>query len=397
MILLLPPPGQGTATGPIPLDYVGGSTLRDVPRRGDALRWRGSHHDLAMQKPDAKTVQGDFSGRSFEHQGVVTRFYRRDGRYLVRTDGPDGRLAEFAVAYVFGVTPLEQYLLELPGGRLQALGIAWDSRPKADGGQRFFHLYPGETIDHHDVLHWTRLVAELEHAVRGVPLDEPAQGLRSSARTASDHVLRDRRLVRGVPRPRVAPRRVGAGGVRARPRAARGPGAGGALRRPPRAHRRRWTRRAGPSGWTTSPRGASRWRRCGRCHARRGLLTGGLPAGPAARPDAPAVAPRRGPLLRRRADAGRGLQLGLVPAEPHVPGRGHLLRLPRPARRAASGGARRGVRPVPQARDVRDAPPSLPPREGPRAPPASRATCAARRTWWWTSGTTTRSACRVPT
>jgi Tfp pilus assembly protein PilF/ribosomal protein L40E len=155
VILLLPPPGQGTATGPIPLDYVGGSTCATCHAR-DALRWRGSHHDLAMQKPDAKTVQGDFSGRSFEHQGVVTRFYRRDGRYLVSTDGPDGRMAEFAVAYVFGVTPLEQYLLELPRGRLQALGIAWDSRPREDGGQRFLHLYPGETIDHRDVLHWTR-------------------------------------------------------------------------------------------------------------------------------------------------------------------------------------------------------------------------------------------------
>jgi tetratricopeptide (TPR) repeat protein len=156
VILLLPPPGQGTATGPVPLDYVGGSTCSSCHAE-QARRWRGSHHDLAIQKAEAGTVQGDFSGTTFEHQGVLTRFHRRDGRYLVRTDGPDGKLAEFAVAYVFGVTPLEQYLLELPGGRLQALGIAWDSRPKQDGGQRFFHLYPGETIDHRDVLHWTKL------------------------------------------------------------------------------------------------------------------------------------------------------------------------------------------------------------------------------------------------
>src|SRR3972149_9934037 len=121
VILLLPPPGQGTATGPTPLDYVGGSTCAGCHAE-EARRWRGSHHDLAIQKPDEKTVQGDFSGRTFEHQGVVTRFYRREGRYFVRTDGPDGRPAEFSVAYVFGVTPLEQYLLELPGGRLQAPG-----------------------------------------------------------------------------------------------------------------------------------------------------------------------------------------------------------------------------------------------------------------------------------
>lgn len=155
VILLLPPPGQGTATGPIPLDYVGGAACASCHAE-EARRWSGSHHDLAIQLPDEKTVKGDFSGRSFERQGVVTRFERRDGRYLVRTDGPDGRLAEFEVKYVFGVTPLQQYLLELPGGRLQALSIAWDSRPKQQGGERFFHLYPGETIDHRDVLHWTR-------------------------------------------------------------------------------------------------------------------------------------------------------------------------------------------------------------------------------------------------
>ena len=57
---------------------------------------------------------------------------------------------------MFGVTPLQQYLVALPGGRYQALGIAWDSRPKRDGGQRWFHLYPGEGVDHRDVLHWTK-------------------------------------------------------------------------------------------------------------------------------------------------------------------------------------------------------------------------------------------------
>ena len=32
----------------------------------------------------------------------------------------------------------------MPGGRLQALGIAWDSRPKERGGQRWLHLYPDQ-------------------------------------------------------------------------------------------------------------------------------------------------------------------------------------------------------------------------------------------------------------
>jgi predicted CXXCH cytochrome family protein len=55
------------------------------------------------------------------------------------------------------VWPLQQYLIPFPGGRLQALGIAWDARSKAEGGQRWFHLYPDQRIDHNDALHWTGL------------------------------------------------------------------------------------------------------------------------------------------------------------------------------------------------------------------------------------------------
>src|SRR5262249_20013384 len=53
-----------------------------------------------------------------------------------------------------GVAPLQQYLVGLPQGRFQALEIAWDSRPNP-AGQRWFHLYPDEHIDHRDPLHWT--------------------------------------------------------------------------------------------------------------------------------------------------------------------------------------------------------------------------------------------------
>jgi predicted CXXCH cytochrome family protein len=117
--------------------------------------WRGSDHDLAMQEPQEGTVLGDFSGATFTHGGVTTSFLRRDGRYVVLTDGPDGRLAEFPVAYTFGVDPLQQYLVPMPGGRLQALGVAWDARPAARGGQRWFHLYPDRKLSPGDPLHWT--------------------------------------------------------------------------------------------------------------------------------------------------------------------------------------------------------------------------------------------------
>src|SRR4029077_15828769 len=88
---------------------------------------------------------------------VQSRFFRKDGKFFVETDGPDGKLAAYEVKYTFGVDPLQQYLIEFPDGRRQALSIAWDSRPKDKGGQRWFHLYPNEDIRHDDVLHWTKL------------------------------------------------------------------------------------------------------------------------------------------------------------------------------------------------------------------------------------------------
>ena len=119
--------------------------------------WEASHHAQAMQHATESSVHGDFNDAHFVYGDIATTFYRKDGKFMVRTDGPDGALQDYEAKFTFGVSPLEQYLLELPGGRLQALTIAWDSRPKADGGQRWFHLHPNETIKAGDPLHWTGL------------------------------------------------------------------------------------------------------------------------------------------------------------------------------------------------------------------------------------------------
>jgi len=119
--------------------------------------WRGSQHGHAMDHATEAIVLGDFSGASFDYFGVRSRFFRDNGKFLVETDGPDGKLATFEVKYTFGVDPLQQYLIAFPDGRLQALSLAWDTRPKEKGGQRWFHLYPNEQIRHDDFLHWTKL------------------------------------------------------------------------------------------------------------------------------------------------------------------------------------------------------------------------------------------------
>jgi predicted CXXCH cytochrome family protein len=136
--------------------FVGSDACAEC-HQAQAKLWHGSQHRLAMQQATEKSVLGDFNDASFDYHGVHSRFSRRDGKFLVETDGPDGKLATFEVKYTFGLDPLQQYLVEFPDGRLQALSLAWDSRPKAQGGQRWFHLYPDEEIKHDDVLHWTRL------------------------------------------------------------------------------------------------------------------------------------------------------------------------------------------------------------------------------------------------
>jgi predicted CXXCH cytochrome family protein len=137
-----------------PATYLGGRACAAC-HQAESARWTGSHHDLAMQPADATTVLGNFDNATFTKDSVNSTFFHRDGAYYVRTDGPDGKMHDYRIAYTFGVAPLQQYLIELPGGRFQALGLAWDTRPAAAGGQRWFDLYPSEHIDHRDALHWT--------------------------------------------------------------------------------------------------------------------------------------------------------------------------------------------------------------------------------------------------
>ena len=137
----------------IPLDYVGIKNCVECHEE-EYKSWQGSHHDLAMEEANAKTVLGDFN-TSFTYYGQHTDFYKKADKFFIRTENADGAQTEFEVKYTFGYYPLQQYLLELPGGRMQTFNVCWDSTPKENGGQKWFHLYPNDEITHDDVLHWT--------------------------------------------------------------------------------------------------------------------------------------------------------------------------------------------------------------------------------------------------
>jgi len=118
----------------------------------DFQDWTGSDHQLAMAPPSDQSVRGDFNDSQFSNYGVTSRFFKRDGKFFVNTETGDGSLADFEIKYTFGIRPLQQYLIEVPGGRMQALGAAWDTNKR-----RWFHLYRNERIKPDDSLHWTRL------------------------------------------------------------------------------------------------------------------------------------------------------------------------------------------------------------------------------------------------
>lgn len=142
------PPASGPQPGARPDHVADGECLSCHARQ--AGLWRDSKHRHAMNPAQADTVLGDFDDRRFESGGEQAHFFTREGGYFVATRDAEGREREFPVTHTFGIRPLQQVLLPLPGGRLQALSVAWDTRRR-----QWFSLYPGAAFPPGSNLHWT--------------------------------------------------------------------------------------------------------------------------------------------------------------------------------------------------------------------------------------------------
>lgn len=135
-------------------DFVGSSVCQQC-HETEYNAWLQSHHFQAMQLPLDNFVAGDFNDQTFQYGDWQTRFFKSDTEYFIETKNAEAETEVFPVRYTFGFYPLQQYLVELTDGQLQAFDIAWDARAEEEGGQRWFQLQ-NETINNpDDPFHWT--------------------------------------------------------------------------------------------------------------------------------------------------------------------------------------------------------------------------------------------------
>ncbi len=119
-------------------------------------QWQQSDHYRSMQLPTPDSVLGDFGDKTVSFHDVEYRFFRAENQYWLEIKAGKAEPDRYPIRYVFGFFPLQQYLLDIGDGHLQALNVAWDSRPEDQGGQRWFHLREDEEITARHPFHWRR-------------------------------------------------------------------------------------------------------------------------------------------------------------------------------------------------------------------------------------------------
>ncbi len=130
--------------------YVGSSSCIEC-HATEYGKWEDSHHAKAMQHATDSTILGDFNGLTVTSSGMKATFSIEKNKYIIKSESGDGSYKDFEVKYTFGLYPLQQYLVELDKGKLQAFRFAWDVDNK-----KWYDLYPDQEIIPQDWLHWTR-------------------------------------------------------------------------------------------------------------------------------------------------------------------------------------------------------------------------------------------------
>ena len=112
--------------------------------------WQNSHHDQAMKIADSTTILADFNNTRFVNHNVKSTFFKKEGVYYVNLEGPDGAFQDYKIVYTFGITPLQQYIIEFPNGAFQCLQTAWDTKKN-----KWFDLQKDLEIKSDEWIHWS--------------------------------------------------------------------------------------------------------------------------------------------------------------------------------------------------------------------------------------------------
>ncbi|MCX6284161.1 MAG: multiheme c-type cytochrome [Bacteroidetes bacterium] len=133
--------------------FTGGHACIECHQKEFRL-WKGSDHDKAMSVASDSSVLGDFNNAEFTFNGKTSKFYKRDRKFYVFTEGPGGLMKEFRVSHTFGVHPLQQYLIPFGSGKYQCLPIAWNTIEKK-WFQMAAMVYKPEDMKPDNWLFWT--------------------------------------------------------------------------------------------------------------------------------------------------------------------------------------------------------------------------------------------------
>ncbi len=144
---------------PAKAEFVGSENCANCHQQ-PYQEWQKSHHFQAMREASEDSVLANFADQKITAHQLSYQFYTQQAEnitsYWVAITENNGEITRHEISYTFGYHPLQQYLVEFDNGHIQALNMAWDARPMQEGGQRWFHLRPGEDMSKENIFHWER-------------------------------------------------------------------------------------------------------------------------------------------------------------------------------------------------------------------------------------------------
>lgn len=117
-------------------------------------QWKLSDHAKAMAIATDTSVVADFNQAKIDYFTQTVEFFKQSGKFKAKISEGGETKKVYTLAYTFGFYPLQQFLVEGEQGKKQVFPFTWDSRPKEEGGQKWYHLHAHEWIGEKDRLHW---------------------------------------------------------------------------------------------------------------------------------------------------------------------------------------------------------------------------------------------------